>query len=69
MQDINRAKSTQQHVRAILGGSSSTMIPVPEIQGVPTDQAIHKLQIQILALTDGLANLTAAVEELQSKKR
>lgn len=69
MKDITKAKSTQNHVRSILGGSSSSMIPVPDIQEVPIDQAIHKLQIQIFALTDGLANLTAAVEELQKRQR
>lgn len=69
LQDITRAKRTQNHVRSILGGSSTAMVPVPEIQDVSTDEAIHKLQIQIFALTDGLANLTAAVEELQTRKR
>lgn len=62
--NIDRALSAQNTINELLNSSASTLTPVPEIQSESTADAIHKLQIQIFTLTDALADLANAVDQM-----
>jgi hypothetical protein len=65
MGNLDKATNIQARICGVLGASSSSLMPVPEIQHDDSAEAIHKLQIQIFELADALAGAA----ELQARTR
>lgn len=64
---MTRPLSVGHAVRSYLNLSPSEIIRVPEIERDSPEDAIRKLQVQIFALTDALADLAQEVDELRKR--
>lgn len=64
MEDIARAKAAQAEIKTILSGSGTNLVHTP-VERLASPYRERVLQVQIFILTDAVAQLTKAVEELR----
>lgn len=63
------ATNIAARIRGVLGSRSSNLVDVPEIQNDSTNEAIHKLQVQIFELSDELMRQDKRLEAVEVRRR
>lgn len=63
------ATNIAARIRGVLGSRSSNLVAVPEIQNDSTNEAIHKLQVQIFELSDELMRQDKRLEAVEVRRR
>ena len=63
MANLDKARRIQATIRAYLGAPTSSLQSVAEVEDLPTNEAIRKLQLQVFELSDALAGVVKELDE------
>lgn len=68
MTDYDTARTIEGRILSIVSARASDLTPVREIERDTPQDAVHKLQVQVLALTDALSAVITEVDRLRRER-